>query len=358
MSTRIPKLRPFASPTYPTPKIRTPSPGHQLLITMDSLAGYSSSDDEAEPASQSCSSLALQTSTKAPPPDLASLVLYSENYAMNRKNLLSGFVLMPWAPEPRVVASLVGLTDRVTDRIHTKLPWMTPRYNWHFAGANKPTVFGRYGYSNKVAVNSLHLSLFPNFHTDRHRFKQLHANLARAIKACPPPAEMTREKTPSKLDQMIQKTGNKKYVSLLVEDSLRCYLSTRSGTIFVALDINNGTGVPGQKFLPEYQYLRLISRTVEDQAQAFDCQYDWVGLARSNERLEDGLPFFRYHLTVVLGEISLFKHKLTPAEFERFKKVVHAIDVRDILKDITVDVQTLRLQDINNRTYDVDLVNS
>lgn len=325
---------------------------------MDFLAAYSSSDEESSPALESHNPKAsLSLPIPQTPSSLASLVLYLENYSMNRKKLLSGFILLQWLPEAQVALSLQKCCENVVENIQSKMPHVKPRYTWHYTGANKPLVFGRYGYTNVRAVNSLHVSLFPNFLADPHRFTQLHANLLRSVKGCPPPEELIKEKKASVLDKMLLEKGQKKYVSLKVNPNLRCYMSSKSATIFVALDINEVVK-PGEQFLPEYLYLRSLSKMIEDQAKIFECKYDWKTTTQSADKLEDGLPLIRYHVTVLLGEVHFFKHKMNSKHFRQLKNIVQTTDMTEYLDDISVDVETMRLRNVAGLSFDIKLVNS
>lgn len=328
---------------------------------MDSLAAYATSDEESDSASESApesgqSELSVSPSPQLLPPELPDLVLYLENYSMNRKKLLSGFLLLPWLPDPQVVSSLQKTCDHVVKSINTQMPHVHPRYSWHYTGANKPVVFGRYGYTNVGAVNSLHVSLFPNFFAEPVRFGQLHETLLRSIKSCAPPPEMIVEKHATTLDKML-KTKQKTFISLKTNTHLRCYMSTKSGSIFVALDIND-TPQQGDRFLPEYQYLRSLSKMIEEQVQAFDASYDWKGVVRSTERLEDGLPLFRYHVTILLGEVHMYKHRMNSKHFRQLRQIVEGIDVAKQVGNITVDVDKMKLRNIAGRSFDIDLVHS
>lgn len=323
---------------------------------MDSLAAYSSSDEETDPAPEKTAHSSAKTQQNPPPPpELAALVLYLENYSMNKNKLLSAFVLLPWLPDAKTVSSLQKTCDLVVQKIRTEMPHTDPRYSWHYTGSNKPVVFGRYGYTNVGAINSLHVSLFPNFFVDPARFDLLHANLARSVTSCAPPANLLVEKQQSALDKMLKENKARKAVSLRLNSQLRCYMLSKSGLIFVAVDINDVAENGGQ-FLPEYLYLRSLSKVAEEQAQNFECKYDWTALVPNTTRLDDGLPFFRYHVTVLLGEVHMFKHKMSSKHFRQLRKIVEEFDVAETLGGVAVEVDTVRLRNIAGKSYDIRLV--
>lgn len=325
---------------------------------MDSLTAYSS-DEESDSDQDTPPDLGQSESSPPshfPPPELVSLVLYLENYSMNRKKLLLSFLLLPWQPDARVVSSLQKTCEHVVKAINAEMPHVRLRYSWHYTGANKPVVFGRYGYSNVGAINLLHVSLFPNFQAEPGRFGQLHESLVRSVKLCPPPQDMMVEKQTSTLDKML-KLKQKPCISLRTNSHLRCYMSTKSGSIFVALDIND-TPQPGSMFLAEYEYLRNLSKMIEGQVQTFDGKYDWKTIVYNSERLDDGLPMFKYHVTVLLGEVQMYKHRMNSKHFRQLRSIVEDIDVTDFVGEITVDVDTMRLRNIAGRSFDIDLVNS
>lgn len=324
---------------------------------MDSLAAYSSNDDESDSTpDHDQSESSISPAYQFPLPELPELVLYLENYAMNRKKLLSGFLLLPWLPDAHMVSSLQKTCEHVVKSINSEMPHVHPRYSWHYTGANKPVVFGRYGYTNVGAVNSLHVSLFPNFFAEPVRFSQFHETLLRSIKSCSPPPEMIVQKQATAIDRML-KTQQKAVVSLRTNSHLRCYMSTKSGTIFVALDIND-TPEPDHRFLAEYQYLRSLSKMIEEQVQMFDAKYDWKSIVHNTQRLDDGLPFFRYHVTILLGEVHMYKQRMNSKQFRQLRDIVQNIDVTEHVGEITVDVDTMKLRNIAGRSFDIDLVHS
>lgn len=332
---------------------------------MDSLADYSSSDESLdEPQKESVVTLRnsekIEFHSEDGPKALAldqveSLIPYLNNYNMNKKNLLSGFVLLPWKPQLAVTNRLQKTSQRAVDAISNKFPELKPRYDWHFTGANKPVVFGRYGYSNVSAVNSLHVSLFPNFYGEKHRFTQLKANIKRALKSFSLPNGLVKEQESSAIDKMLLLSNVKKFVSLRINPTLRCYMSSKSGTVFVALDIYDKPDDEGM--LPEYRYLRQMTRLVEDQVSILDCKYDWKTMVTNpQKKLDDGLPVIRYHVTVLIGEIQFFDRRLKTKEFHKLRDVVQLCDVSEALKDLTVDVDCLRVRNIAGQSIDINLV--
>lgn len=274
---------------------------------------------------------------------------------MNKNKLISSFLSLPWQPEPKVVSNLQAACNLAVKKLENEFPQLYKRYNWHFTGSNKPVVFGRYGMSNSSAVNSMHVSVFPNFHVDPKRVGLLHASLARSMKSVVPPLSLVAEKKSSILDQMLQDKTPKKAVVLGLMGSLKCYMLTKSGAIFVALGINEDSEM-GERFLPEYRYLRQISNLAEEQARKHECVYDWSKMISNTNRLEDGLPEFRYHVTLLLGEVFSHKNKVTRQEFEKVKKIMGSLEVSELLEDVSVELSTLRLKHINGKTLDMKLV--
>lgn len=339
----------------------------QLLSDMDSLAKYSSSDESSEeserlavPKPHLSTKIQLnQVPTSSSPipaiDQVGSLIPYLANYNMNKKSLLSGFVLLPWKPKVADINRLQSSTQRAINAISEKCPELKTRYDWHFTGANKPVVFGRYGYTNVGAVNSLHISLFPNFYGEKHRFTQLQSNMKRAVRNIALPGGLIKEQESSAIDKMLLLASTKKCISLRANPSLRCYMSSKSGTVFVALDIYDKAN--GKGLLPEYQFLRQMTQFVEEQVGVLDCKYDWRTMVTTPSRkLDDGLPVIKYHVTLLIGEIQFYDRRLKPKEFQRLKEVVQLCNVSDVLGDITVDIECLRVRNIAGQSIDINLI--
>lgn len=338
---------------------------------MDSLADYSSSDEslggneipsvaefnelKEQQSPHTSEKLLLSQSRAAALDQVESLIPYLDNYNMNKKNLLSGFVLLPWKPQLGLINRLQSSTQRAVNAISDKFPELKPRYDWHFTGANKPVLFGRYGYTNVGAVNSLHVSLFPNFFGEKHRFTQLKANMKRAVKILSLPDGLVKEQESSTIDKMLLLTKVKKLISLRTNPVLRCYMSSKSGTVFVALDIYDKA--EGKEMLPEYKFLRQVTRLVEDQVSVLDCKYDWKTMVTNPlKKLDDGLPVIKYHVTILIGEIQFFDRRLKLKEFHELREVIQLCDVSDALNNITVDIECLRVRNIAGQSIDINLI--
>lgn len=336
--------------------MRTP----ELLQCMDSLAHYSSSDEsledpEQKPFQNKSEDDLLSLPRAAAIDQVENLIPYLDNYNMNKRNLLSGFVLLPWKPQVAQINRLQQVTQQAVKAISNKFPDLKTRYDWHFTGANKPVVFGRYGYTNVSAVNSLHVSLFPNFYGERHRFTQLKANIKRAVKNLPLPNGLVKEQESSAIDKMLLVNKTKKIISLRANPSLRCYMSSKSGTVFVALDIYDKA--EGKGMLPEYKFLRHMTRLVEDQVSVLDCKYDWKTMVTNpSKKLEDGMPVIKYHVTILIGEIQFFDRRLNSKEFHSLRDVVQLCEVSDALGDLTVDIESVRVRNIAGQSMDISLV--
>lgn len=268
---------------------------------------------------------------------------------MNQKNLIACFLLLPWLPDARIASKLQRVSSNITRLIETKLPDMNSRYLWHFTGAKTPVVFGRFGLSNVRCINSLHVSMFPNFLGPPHKFVQLHESLLRGIKTCPPPSDMVVESEPNNMDKMLGK-GPSKYVSLRFKPNLSCYLSSNSGSVFIALDIYEGRN----QDLREIKYLRQIGEMVVDNLDDLGFQYNWstIGVVKKEG---EKLPQFRYHMTVLLGEVYMFEKRLSHQEYIKLRELLRSVNVADYIGDINLDVNKLGLLDINGRSYTIPL---
>lgn len=340
------------------------------VVGMDTLVEYTSSEEEEQnlrvhevitpiAGSESEKETTIQhlnPSPISPTSHLHSLVPFLANYSMNRKNLLSGFLLLPWKPLPATMSRLQVCSQKAASAIKSKFPELNSRYDWHFAGANRPVVFGRFGYTNVGAINSLHVSLLPNFYTEKHRFSQIRANLKRAVSLISPPGELLQEQEASAIDKMLLKHPKKKFISLKIKPNLRCYMSSKSGTVFVALDINDEPSL-GDHMLAEYRFLRTMTGLAEEQLELLNCEYDWKTMVTNpSKKLDDGLPVIRYHVTLLIGEIQIFDRRLKSGEFRKLRDVVQNCNVLDDLKDMTVDVDTLQLRNIAGMTANIDLI--
>lgn len=280
---------------------------------MDSLAGYSSSEDDEN----------------SPNPQLPSFTPYLENYAMKQRNLQTCFVYLPWKALPAVTLKLQKCAKTVLSQLQREHPALVSRFQWTFAGANAPTVYGRTGYSNVMSLQQLHVSLFPNLSAEGHRFDQLLRNVPRALKAVEAPTSLVKQLPLSNVDRMTQ-TKPKKVVALNIKLKLRCMSSSRSGSFFFTVEV-----APD---LADHQYLIDLSRMCNEQADLLDCEYIWATMLRS-ETIDD----FKYHATLLVGELKSNQPKLSTEEYVTINNIAQNADTETTLELMTIDVDALAI---------------
>lgn len=294
---------------------------------MDSLAGYSSgsdSENQEDPEGQKL-------------PEFDNFVLYSENYSMKKHGISSAFLCLPWKVSNR--ALFRRCYDKTLKEIVKAMPDAESRFAFHSTVQSKAEVFGRYGITQKSAVNFPHITLFPNLHGERSKLKQLDKRLSKAIKEIRPPPELVRSLSLA-LDAMTGTLSRK--LSLRIDPKLYSYVSSVTGNIFVAINIIGPTRF---QELPEKTYLRQLMGAIHKQVDALGFRYNWsnfVGGIKENNA--DGLPEVNFHSLVIIGEVKLFDKRFSKDEFERFKTIVRDIDISEFVNSINLEVETMYLR--------------
>lgn len=288
---------------------------------MDSLAGYGSSDDDE-------------------PHHVLPPVLYLENYAMNQRNLVSCFPYVPWNPSPAILQNLRQCYKGALAQIEKDMPEMNSRYLWGFSGQPQQShPSSRFALSNVKSITGLHVTLLPNVMIKKHRYDQYLRNLMQAVRSVPIPPLLVMEVPPSKLDIMLG-TAPKKCLSLRVNPTLRTFMSSRTGAVFVSVGICD---LIEKERLPEFQYLRALTKVCWEQAELLDGKYPNIEPFLKQEKLPDGLPWFNFHVTIAVGEPRMFEHRLTPEEFDHLRLVVQEAEVLQFAQALTIDLDTFIL---------------
>lgn len=295
---------------------------------MDSLAGYTSDDDPD-----------TQTTPDQSLPAFDNFVTYSENYAMKTKNLRSAFVCLPWKVRLEQRELIRQCYKRVLDSLYKEIPSLRTRYSFHCSIQSKQDIYGRYGMSQKSAMNSPHITLLPNLHGDQNDFQRLDHSLRKAVKAAEPAPAQLVQKLGGPLGDMLNR--KEEIVSLRIDKNIMAFMSSKTGNFFIALNV---IGPTQQMELAEKAYLRGLMRMVYEQVKPLGLKCQWekfLGGAPSYN--EDGLPEVNYHCLFLIGEAKSFEERLSRAQFDRVKRQVREVDISDLVGDMKIEFDSLYL---------------
>lgn len=301
---------------------------------MDSLAGYTSDDENTTKALPK-----TEPSPERPLPAFDNFVTYSENYAMKSKNLRSSFICLPWKVRQEHREHIRQCYKRVLDRLYKDIPSLKTRYSFHCSIQSKQDIYGRYGMSQKSAMNSPHITLLPNLHGDQNDFQRIDHSLRKAVKNAEPAPSQLIQKLEGPLGNMLNRS--EEVVSLRIDDKVMAFMSSRTGNFFIALNV---IGPTQQMELPEKTYLRSLMRMVYEQVsqQGLKCQWEKF-LGKDPSYNADGLPEVNYHCLFLIGEANSFEERLSRPQFDRVKKLARDVDISDVVHDMRIEFDSLYL---------------
>lgn len=297
---------------------------------MDSLAGYTSDEDNAS------------SSAVSPP----SFVSYLENY-MAQQKLATAFVSLPWKPAPPTIKKINLLGSSALAAVNKTVPTFTRRFRPNHMTSIKPATVGTFNLTSKYAFDKLHVLVFPNFHGAPPRLEQFASNMRRVVASVRPAPLLVKERPVSKLDAMLSTSPKpKEYLLLGLKPQLRLSYLNRTRTVFVSLDLED---LP----LPTHDYLYSLTREVENQAELLGFEYLWFHLVGKENATRDLL---RYHCTILLCEVKMPDYALKSDEVARLRAAVAAVDVRLTLRDMELDVDTVEIKTTGGMNVRLPLV--
>lgn len=239
---------------------------------------------------------------------------YLANYAMHKHLRASAFVYFPWRPARTQRAALDRALAAAMAACRA-LP-LAPRLRWLPVASSRPVAFGKHGYSNVQSVKCLHVSVFPNLLVDSDKVERMWG-----VRVGAPP-QLVGQKTLA-LAQMLEKPAPVLRLGLVPR--LKTYMSSRTGTVFVAMDID-------ERARP---YLAAVTRAVKQRADAAGARYSWAQMVQG-DFLGD-VPDIRYHCTIATGECKVYGERLLRVEFAELRRAVEAVSV----PALEMEVETL-----------------
>ena len=337
---------------------------------MESLAGYSSDDSslgldhvpEASSSSknsqtfdpielitaESCQNSDQEDFSNRNQANLPQIPLlpYLQEYSMNTKRQVSAFTYLPWAPSREFKNRLQKAGNLAKAVMKTKVPNFDKRFTCNLVISSKSVAHGIFGFSNTRSFTDLHVSLFPNIRIPEHKLKQLTGNIQRAVKDIPVPPQLLHKKTANALDLMLMENTDleKKELRFQLDGNLRLYKLTKLGLLFVGVGVSKFADKESRQVLPQFEYLSLLTRAIEEEAKMLDASYSWLQfrLALRKDEVNDASLY--YHFTLMICELNPLGQRMSDPEFVKLRSTLADVDASKFLRDVYIDVDCLDLR--------------
>lgn len=305
---------------------------------METLAGYTSSDDSDSDKSSS--------PTTAPAPPVPRIIAYSEEYSENMNRLTSAFAYMPWQVTAATEGQLRQITEVALEALRANITNFGTRYQYNSNLGLRAVLHGLFGHTNKNAINVLHVSLFPNLQLPKHQIEQFEKRVTRAMAEIRPPSVLVAGKASKGILDLMLEARPERQVSLHLQQGLQLYMLNKTDKLFVGLRFRRRwKGKP----LPEYEYLGQVTQAIQQQVDALGGRYSWLQFVENG----GGAKALKYHLTLLVCELK-GSQKMSTEEFLAAREAFAALEEKQPLR-LRMDTSVLRIA-TNHLRNDIPLL--